>query len=151
MVNDKMACEDIVQNVFIKLFENMDKIRSIDSVMFWLFKTARNDIYTHYRNRKIHVDQYGVADTDEVELDSSIKLDEEIEMNETKEIITKTLDAMPVDQRDVFLLKEYGGFSYKEIAAMLNIGEDLVRSRLFKIRRKLLARLSSIYLSKRIL
>ena len=151
MVNDKMACEDIVQNVFVKLFENLDKIRSANSIMFWLFKTARNDIYTFYRNKKIHVDQYGVMDANEIDLDSSIKLDEEIELNETKEIITKTLDAMPVEQREAFLLKEYSGFSYKEIAAMLNITEDLVRSRLFKTRQRLLAKLSRIYLNKRML
>jgi RNA polymerase sigma-70 factor (ECF subfamily) len=113
--------------------------------MFWLFKTARNDIYTFYRNKKIHVDQYGVTDADEIDLDSSINLDEEIELNETKEIITKTLNAMPVEQREAFFLKEYGGFSYKEIAAILNITEDLVRSRLFKTRKKLILKLSKLF------
>jgi RNA polymerase sigma factor (sigma-70 family) len=145
MVNDKMLCEDIVQNVFIKLFENLEKIHHAESITFWLFTTARNDIYTHYRNKKIHVDQYGVADADEIDIDSTVKLEEEIELNETKEIIAKTLDGVPVDQREVFLLKEYGGFSYKEIASMLNIGEDLVRSRLFKTRKKLINRISKLF------
>ena len=151
MLNDRMTCEDIVQNVFIKFFENMERIRNAGSIRFWLFTTARNEIFTFYRNKKIHVDQFGAADSDELEIESSIKVDEELEMKETSEIILNALNTLPVDQRDVFLLKEYGGFSYKEISAMLNIDEELVKSRLFKTRKKLILKLSRIYTNKEIL
>ena len=68
MINDKMMCEDIVQNVFLKFFENLNVIRNKSSINFWLFKTARNEIYTYFRRKKIRVDQFGVLDSDEIEL-----------------------------------------------------------------------------------
>jgi RNA polymerase sigma-70 factor (ECF subfamily) len=54
------------------------------------------------------------------------------------------LNGMAFEQREVFLLKEYGGFSYREIAEVMNINEDLVKSRLFKTRRKLIEKLSKV-------
>ena len=51
---------------------------------------------------------------------------------------------MPAEQKEVFLLKEYGGFSYKEISEMVNIDIELVKSRLHKVRKKIIDRLSRI-------
>jgi RNA polymerase sigma factor (sigma-70 family) len=52
------------------------------------------------------------------------------------------LNKMDIGQRDVFLLKEYGGLSYKEISVMMGINEELVKSRLHKTRQKLIRKLS---------
>ena len=145
MVGDRMVCEDIVQNVFIKFFENLEKIRNAEGIRSWLFTTARNEIFTFYRKKKIHIDQFGVADADELDLEDSIKVDHEYEMKETSEMILKSVNELPLEQKEVFLLKEYGGFSYKEISAIMNINEELVKSRLFKIRKKLILKLSKIY------
>lgn len=138
MVNNKTVCEDIVQTVFMKFFENMELIRNRDSVSFWIFKTARNEIYTYYRHKKIHVDQFNVADTDELEIDSGSDVEKGYESKELRQIVMSELDRMAVGQRDVFLLKEYAGLSYKEISAMMNIDEELVKSRLYKTRQRLI-------------
>ncbi|MBI5730084.1 MAG: RNA polymerase sigma factor [Ignavibacteriales bacterium] len=144
MLGDKMMCEDIIQNVFLKFFENMYRIRNSERVDVWLFRTTRNEIYTVYRNKKIHVDQFGVLDADEIDIDSSIKLYEDYELKEMNLLVMKELEKIAIEQRDVFLLKEYGGLSYKEIANMMNIDEDLVKSRLYKTRQKLISRLSKV-------
>jgi RNA polymerase sigma-70 factor, ECF subfamily len=146
MLTDKMMCEDVVQNVFTKFFQNMNKIRSSERVDVWLFTTARNEIYSIYRTKGTHVDQFGVADTDEIEIDSLVKLEDEIELKEMNELIMKELDKISVDQSETFLLKEYGGLSYKEVAEVMNIDEELVKSRLFKVRQKLIHKLSKIIL-----
>ncbi|MCF8262404.1 MAG: RNA polymerase sigma factor [Melioribacteraceae bacterium] len=142
MIGNKMQCEDIVQNVFLKLFENLDNIKNKSSVNFWIFSTARNEVYGLYRAKKVRVDQFGVADTEDIELESERNLVENYEMKELKELIMKELDSLPEDQKDVYLLKEYGGFSYKEIAGISGVSEDLVKSRLFKTRQKLIKRIS---------
>lgn len=145
MLGDKMMCEDIVQNVFIKFFENMYRIRNSQRVDVWLFKTTRNEIYTIFRNKRTHVDQYSVLDADEIDVDSSVKIAEDFELKELNQLVMKELDKIPIEQRDVFLLKEYSGFSYKEIAEMMKIDEDLVKSRLYKTRQKLIDKLSKIF------
>ena len=52
MLKDKMRADDIVQDVFIKLFENLNSIHNKQSIKFWLFKTARNEMMTFYRSTK---------------------------------------------------------------------------------------------------
>jgi RNA polymerase sigma-70 factor (ECF subfamily) len=141
MINDRMMCEDIVQNVFLKLFENLNAIRNKSSINFWLFTTARNEIYTYFRRKKIRVDQFGVADTDNIDISNDFDMQIEYERKELKELILAELDTMAYEQREVFLLKEYAGLSYKEISSVMKIDENLVKSRLFKTRQKLVNRL----------
>jgi RNA polymerase sigma-70 factor (ECF subfamily) len=144
MLWDRVVCEDIIQNTFMKLFENLEKIKEPDRIEIWLFTTVRNQIYTIFRNKKVHVDRYNAVDTEELEIDSHLKLEEEYEKKELKELVMEELNKMPVDQRDVFLLKEYGGLTYKEIAMIMNIDVELVKSRLHKTREKLIKRMSGI-------
>ena len=57
MLNDKMRADDIVQDVFIKLFENINNINNKQSIQFWLFKTARNEMmqfFKKYEKQKIY-------------------------------------------------------------------------------------------------
>jgi RNA polymerase sigma-70 factor (ECF subfamily) len=144
MVNDRLTCEDIIQNVFLKLFENLKKIRNSESVQYWLFSTARNEVYSFYRRKKVRLDQFGAEDSDEIEIDSGERLILDFEQYELRELVNKELNKMAIDQREVFILKEYGGLSYKEIADLMKIDIELVKSRLFKTRQKLILRLSKI-------
>jgi RNA polymerase sigma-70 factor (ECF subfamily) len=141
MVGDLMLAEDMIQNIFLKLYQNLESIRNMNSIHFWLFKTARNEIYTFYRAKKVRVDQFNVLDSEELEIESMYDLEAEYEKKELKEVILAELEKLPVVQKDIFLLKEYGGFSYKEIASILKIDKNLVKSRLFKVRQKLIRRI----------
>lgn len=149
MLGDTMMCEDIIQNVFEKFFENMNSIRNSERVEVWLYTAMRNAIYAYYRTKKIHVDQFNVVDTDELEIDSSLNLEEELELKEFHVLIMNELDKLEVEQRDAFLLKEYGNLSYKEISEVMKIDENLVKSRLYKTRQRLIAKLSKIILNER--
>ena len=53
-------------------------------------------------------------------------------------------DLMNIEFREVFILREYTGLSYKEIASLLEIDEDLVKSRLYKARQKLVNKISKL-------
>ena len=68
----------------------------------------------------------------------------QFELKEMKNLILNELEKMSIEQKEIFLLKEYGGLSYKEISAISNIDENLVKSRLYKTRQKLINRLSKI-------
>ena len=75
---------------------------------------------------------------DEFELESYI------ELKEMKKIVLSELDKMEIEQKEVYLLKEYGGLSYKEISETLEIEINLVKSRLYKVRQKLINRISKL-------
>lgn len=140
-----MLCDDIVQDVFMKLYQNLDKIRNKNSIIYWLFRTARNDIYDYYRSKRIKVDQFNGADTEDVEVKSADNLEKELEQNELKDLIMGELNKMDFGQREVYMLKEYGGLSYKEISVVMGIDENLVKSRLYKTRQKLINKFAKFY------
>lgn len=144
MLSDRMLAEDIIQTVFLKLFEKLDTIKNKNSVQYYLYTSVRNEIYTVFRNKKIKVDQYNVIDTDDINSFGGDDLEKNFELKEFKELILAELDKLPQEQKEVFYLKEYGELSYKEIAAVMEIDEGLVKSRLFKTRQKLIKRLQNV-------
>ena len=144
MINDRMLTEDMVQNVFLKLFENLNSIKNKNKISYWLFTTARNEIYNYYRTKKSRVDQFNVHDIEKVEVEFPYKLEEIFELKEMREIILKELNNISIEQREPFIMKEYSGLTYKEIASIMNIDENTVKSRLYKTRQKLIERISKI-------
>lgn len=144
MLNDQMHADDIVQDVFIKLYQNLDSIHNRQSIQFWLFKTTRNEILTLYRNRGNKQLYSNALDVEKVEIESTFSLTEEFENTELSKLILNELNNMSEDFREVFVLKEYSGLCYKEIARLLEIDEDLVKSRLYKTRQKLASRISKL-------
>lgn len=144
MLGDKMHADDVVQDVFIKLFEHLNSIQNRQSVQFWLFKIARNEILTFYRSPKNKKLITNSVDISKVEIESPLLLTDEIENKELNKLILNELDLMNEDFKEVFVLKEYSGLSYKEIASLLGIDEELVKSRLYKARQKLINKISKL-------
>lgn len=144
MVNSLSAAEDIIQIVFLKFYENLEMIKEKDKCEFWLFKTARNEVFNYYRSKKIKASYFESSDAEEIPAGDDESTEIMFDRMEMHSIIMKELKSFPEDQREVYLLKEYSGLSYKEIAGLMNIDEELVKSRLFKIRRKLADKVSKI-------
>jgi RNA polymerase sigma-70 factor (ECF subfamily) len=144
MVGNKMVCDDLVQNIFMKLFENLSSIKNKESIKFWLYTTARNEVYSYFRKKKIDTTKFVNDDTSDLDVVSKENLEYQYELKEMKKIILLELENISIEQKEIFLLKEYGGLSYKEIAVVSNIDENLVKSRLYKTRQKLIERISKI-------
>lgn len=136
-----MVAEDITQNVFLKLYENFEQLRDKESANFWIFRSARNEYYNYYNKNKRNI-EIGEplinSEKDEFELESYI------ELKEIKAIVKSELNKMSYEQKEVYLLKEYGGLSYKEISETMDIDENLVKSRLYKVRQKLIEKISKL-------
>jgi RNA polymerase sigma-70 factor (ECF subfamily) len=137
-----MNADDIVQDVFIKLYQNLDNIHNKQSIKFWLFKTARNEMLATLRSTKDKKLYSDAVDIEETEIKSSESISEQIENKELSKIVLNELDLMSDEFREVFILREYSGLSYKEIASLLEIDEELVKSRLYKARQKLINKIS---------
>ena len=139
-----MRADDIVQDVFIKLFKNLEDIHNKQSIKYWLLKTARNEILAFFRSAKNKKLYFNSVDLGETEIESPGSFVEQIENKELSKIVFSELDLMSIEFREVFILREYSGLSYKEIAALLEIDEDLVKSRLYKARQKLVNKISKL-------
>lgn len=140
---DRMVAEDIVQSIFTKLYENFDLLKSMENVNFWIFRSARNEYYNYYNKKKRSSDFTDpIVNTKKDEFE----LEQYVELKEMRSIILQELDKMADEQKEVYLLKEYGGLSYNEIAKSLEIDVNLVKSRLYKVRQKLIDKISKLVL-----
>lgn len=134
IVRSQMFAEDIVHNVFLKLYDNLKRIRNSESIEIWIFTTARNEIFSHFRKKVNKYDQ----DIESIE-NKVITEDiyDELERKELIRLVEDELHKMDTSQSEVYYLKEYSDLSYREIARIMNISEELVKSRIFKVRQKL--------------
>jgi RNA polymerase sigma-70 factor, ECF subfamily len=129
-----MIAEDIVHNVFMKLYDKYDTINEKDKLDRWLFATARNEAMGYFRKVKVRREE----DLEILE-GMSMRMDPGgiLEDKEAGVLIERELKEMEPAQSEVFRLKELSGMSYNDIAEELEITEELVKSRLFKARKKL--------------
>jgi RNA polymerase sigma-70 factor (ECF subfamily) len=144
MTADRMLTDDIIQEVFIKLYGNLDLIRNKQSIQYWLFKTARNEFFALSRNTKLKKLYDEAEDSDDAEIEDTVSIENELENKELTKLIADELDKIRVDQREIFILKEYSGLTYKEIASLMEIDVENVKSRLYKVRQKLIKRISKL-------
>ncbi len=144
MLGDREKTNDVVQNVFMKFFENISLIRDKDKIPVWLFTTARNEIYGSYREKRTPVDYIDGEQLEEINIASSENLAKDIEMAELKNIVLSELKTFSDENRETFYLREFGQLSYKEISQIMKTDINLVKSRLYKTRQKLIEKLSKL-------
>ncbi len=141
MLSEKFIAEDITQNVFLKLYENLGNIRQSQSVIPWLYTTARNEVYMHLRKKRVRKED-GIKE--DAEYRSGEDLAGEIEGAEIKELIQNGIAELREDLKEAFILRQYSELSYKEIANILNIEESQVKGRLFRARQALTEKISKL-------
>lgn len=118
--------EDIVQDTFIKTYENIDLL--IDSnIKAWMFKVSLNKFYTLYKKSKTTVSL-----TDE--LSYTLKNDFQINNINNSIDINRILSQMNESQKNLLILKYQMGFSYAKISKLLNINESSAKTLCYRAR-----------------
>jgi RNA polymerase sigma-70 factor (ECF subfamily) len=111
--------DDILQEVFVKIWRNRDQIRSSETFNQYIFTMTRNLLLNELRgrlNKQRVKDEIFKASVPE-EYHSFAK----IEYRELKEAVDQIVNDLPKKQREVFLLSRRDGLSHKEIAENLKI------------------------------
>lgn len=145
IVKDEETAKDIVQETFLKAYENLGNLRNKDQFHPWIKRIALNMSLMRLDRDKRFVDMYN----NEEEEDDYFFNNQTDENDPEKEILTEELrryvrkyvDSLPAKLRVVIILREVEDLSYEEIAAMLKIPVGTVRSRLFNARQIIKERL----------
>ncbi len=149
MVRNREDARDLTQETFVRAFQNLKSFQGQSSVYTWLYRIAMNTGLDHLRRQKQRAHdafEDGVA-TREMggAMSEGSHRDGPVRTLERKRLHAKLLDALqalPEDQRQIVVLREVDGLSYKEISEVLDIPEGTVMSRLFYARKKLQAALA---------
>lgn len=108
----KETAEDLTANTFMKALTNLESFDE-DKASFktWLYSIARNTVIDHYRMRKETVD---LEDAWDLHTGENIERDTELQMK--IESVQKYMEKLKPEQREVVLLRVWGGHSFAEIA-----------------------------------
>jgi RNA polymerase sigma-70 factor (ECF subfamily) len=130
--------EDVTQEVFLRLVQKAAEFKHEARFSTWLYTIARNLCIDHLRKlkhrRHASLDQSGA---DEAPLGERLPAggatadtERSAVSSEVLHAIESAVDALPEEQREVFLLREIANMPFKEIAIATGVGENTVKSRM---------------------
>lgn len=145
LIKTEADTEDLVHEVFVKLWENRENLKNPASFDTYLFTIAHNSTISFLRKK--------AKSTDYVEYVKSIQAGEEdagpaeaLNREEIDEKVNLLIEKMPPRQREVFQLRHIRNMSYKEIALSLGISANTVENHLAKAHKYLKEELGKEYL-----
>lgn len=141
MIRDQTEIEDVVQESFIKAYRALPNFRGDSAFYTWLYRiginTAKNHLVSLSRRPTVSTD-IEIEDAENFDSGNELRTMETPETAlMTKEIaqtVNDTVASLPEELRTAITLRELEGFSYEEIATMMNCPIGTVRSRIFRAR-----------------
>lgn len=131
--------EDVVQEVFVKLYHKMATLREVRYFTTWLFSIAKNEALNYARKHRkqkwyAFADSEGSEESREIVPARDDNPERVIADRELEQLLQEALAAVPEVNRAAFILGVLEEYSYKEVAEMLGCSENNVKSRVFRAR-----------------
>jgi RNA polymerase sigma-70 factor (ECF subfamily) len=152
ITQNREDAEDVVQDAFLKAYENLDQFQGNSKFYTWLVRIAVNESLMKLRRRKTSktVSMDEDVETEEGSMprefaDWSPNPEQQYGQSELGEILRKTIQGLPTSFRTVFVLRDVEGLSTEETAEMLDLSIPAVKSRLLRARLQLRERLNKYF------
>lgn len=133
-VGSRFDAEDLAQETFLKAYLKFKTLKDEKRLNGWLFSIARNTVIDFFRknkNREIAVDGHLIDELAETGTDSPKEL---IDKDEIAKELRKCLKQLAPEPQRLIQLLYYEGFSYQEMAGLLKIKRNTLKSRLRRAR-----------------
>jgi len=147
MVRDREMAEDLAQDTFIKVLNNIDRYRPEFKLSSWLFKIANNVTIDHLRKRQLATVSLDgsphaqtAAEAQATSLDVESRGESALEAIESRELgsaIERAIGRLRPEYRSCILLRHVEGRSYEEIAATLDLPLGTVKTYIHRARHEL--------------
>lgn len=130
MVKDEAAAEEVVQNVFFKLWDRAETLTINGSVAAYLYRAVNNESLNHLKHQKVRT-AYGmhVAYTSK---DSTGDAAKKVSLKELESRLADALNALPEQCRTIFQMSRFEELRYREIADQLKISVKTVENQMGK-------------------
>lgn len=129
VLNDQELAEDFFQETFIKFFQHVKSNHQSSNVPGFLITIARNLLLNYKRDKRTLVSLDGI--------DVRTEKNQNYENRELLELITYAMDLLDFEYREAFVLREYDGLPYNEIAEITGTTLTNAKSRVFRAKQKI--------------
>lgn len=123
-VKDSEQAKDFVQEAFLRLWEKRKKVEAAKSKSY-LFTTAYHVMIDHFRKNS-RMEAYEPIRHGEDMVDT--------QYSDIGEVLNKAVEQLPLEQRAVVMLRDYEGYTYKEIGEITGLSESQVKVYIFRAR-----------------
>lgn len=135
-VGVKAVAEELTQETFLRVIKQKDHYEERARFTTWLYTLARNLCIDHSRRMQHRraksldaVDEEGHSLLERT-ADKALSVERQAVSEELQKKLRAAIETLPDDQREVFLLREEADLSFKEIAEIVGISENTVKSRM---------------------
>jgi len=130
LLGDAHVAEDVLQEVWLDVFRGFEKLQELDAFRPWLYRIARDRAYRLLRRRG-----FRTRPIEEVEVPGPPAEDDA--HSDQRDLLSSSLELLPLEQREVVLLRYHEKMPYEQIADAIGCGIGTVRSRLHYAKRAL--------------
>jgi RNA polymerase sigma-70 factor (ECF subfamily) len=152
ITQNREDAEDVVQDAFLKAYENLEQFQGNSKFYTWLVRIAVNESLMKLRRRRsdrtVSLDEDIETEEDSMPrevADWSPNPEQLYKQGELKDILRKTVQGLPASFRTVFVLRDVEGLSTEETAEALDLSIPAVKSRLLRARLQLRERLNKFF------
>jgi RNA polymerase sigma-70 factor (ECF subfamily) len=132
-LKDEDLARDVVQDVFLKLWQKRDSLEEVENIEAFTMRMTRNRCLDVIRaNRTIPID----ADTDRKLKEETVDVHSKVEFSESANQIKSLINKLPDLQRTVIQLRDIEQLSYEEIAEATDLKVNAIRVNLSRARKK---------------
>lgn len=128
LLHDADAAEDVLQNVFLKLWIGRDRLDENRSVENYLLVSVRNEIFDYLR---LKYNQTVVRGETPEKEDASADIEEEMFWSETSDRMDKIIKNMPPQRQRIFMMSRYENMASKDIADALGLSVRTVERHIY--------------------
>ncbi|MEP4891605.1 MAG: sigma-70 family RNA polymerase sigma factor [Aliiglaciecola sp.] len=143
IVKDIDDSEEIAQQVFVSLWQNLNQLKNPNSFLPWIRQSTRFTAYNFLRDNKVKekVDSAQANLILEQLVDPKEENEEQLYLNNQKQVLRQFIDELASDEREIVLLYYREEQSSKQVASLLNLSEANVRKKLSRVRQTLKTKL----------
>ncbi len=152
MLNNPQDAEDVLQNTFLKAFQNISHFEGRSKISTWLYRIATNEALMTIRKQRPEVNIGEELNEDDDDINSPIQFidwcclpESEMVSTESRNELDNAILRLSEALRIVFILRDIEGLSIQETSKVLNLTETTVKTRLLRARLNLREQLSTYY------
>jgi RNA polymerase sigma-70 factor (ECF subfamily) len=152
-VRDPEEALDVAQEAFLRAYRALPGFRGESAFYSWLYRITINTAHNHLAARRARREETGVGE-DRDEGDLGVPLEDRVQdlntpeamllSDEIRRTIERAVEELPEDLRTAIVLREVEGLSYEDIARIMDCPIGTVRSRIFRAREAINARIEPL-------